>query len=315
MMQRRVLSFLALAFGFTWAVAGIGALLGIDATSGGPYLALAAVCMFGPAIAALVQHRHFDHAPWKALGLHPELIRWPFLFAAASIGLCIVPLTLLVINLLGDGLGYDVFGHVEVSGSRFNIAMGEMVAQMGGNEMPNAATEFLAGLPGGLILAVLLFSGLFSAFSINLPFMLGEELGWRGYLYQALAGWSAGRRILFTGVVWGLWHAPLIAMGHNYPGHPVLGIGLMVVFCILLAFLFDWARTRANSVWAPAVLHGVINGTASSVVFFSWDGDVLFGSPVGVAGFIAIAFLALLVLGDGTYRKGLMQARNGVAQD
>ena len=271
-----------MAFGFTWGVAGIGALLGIDATSGGSYMALAAVCMFGPAIAALVQHPYIDRAPWKALALHPGQIRWPFLFAAAFLGLCIVPLTLLVIHLLGDGLGFAAFGHVEVSGARFNIAVGELITQMGGEEMPNEATQFLAGLPGSLILVVLLFSGLFSAFSINLPFMLGEELGWRGYLYQALSGWSAGRRVLFTGVVWGLWHAPLIAMGHNYPGHPVLGIGLMVVFCVLLAFLFDWARTRANSVWAPAVLHGVINGTASSVVFFSWEGDVLFGSPVGL---------------------------------
>ena len=311
MLPRRVLSFLALAFGFSWAIAGVGALLGIDANSGMPYLIMAALCMFGPAVAAIVQHRRFDRAPWKTLGLDPGMIRWSFLFAASFVGLCLVPLTLLAVHVMGDLQGHAAFGHVSITGERFNVALAEFAAQMGGEAVPSQANEWLATLPGGLILGVVLVMGIFGAFSFNLPFMLGEEQGWRGYLYQALAIWSGASRILFTGVVWGLWHAPLIAMGHNYPGFPMQGILLMVLFCVLLACLFDWARTRAKSVWAPCVLHGVINGTASAVVLFAWDGDVRFGSPVGMAGFMAIALLVLvLIVLDKPYRQGLF--RTGV---
>jgi membrane protease YdiL (CAAX protease family) len=310
MLPRRVVSFLALAFGISWAIAGVGALLGIDASSGTSYIVLAALCMFGPAIAAIVQHRYLDRAPWKGLGLDPGAVRWPYLFASAFLGLCLVPLTFLAIHVLGDVMGIPAFGHVSITGERFNVALTELSARMGGEEMPSQANQWIASLPGGLILCVLLVSGLFGAFSFNLPFMLGEELGWRGYLYQVLEGWSGARRILFTGIVWGLWHAPLIVMGHNYPGFPVQGLFLMVLFCVLLAFLFDWARTRARSVWAPSVLHGVINGTASAAVLFAWDGDVRFGSPVGVAGYFAIATLVLaLLLLDKPYRQGLFRPR------
>jgi membrane protease YdiL (CAAX protease family) len=63
---------------------------------------------------------------------------------------------------------------------------------------------------------------------INLPFALGEEIGWRGFLEPE---WSRRRGMQgtwLTGVVWGVWHAPTIAMGHNYPSHPLVGIPMMI---------------------------------------------------------------------------------------
>jgi len=307
--NRKIASFLAIAFGFTWGIAGIGALFGINAESGVSYVAMAVVCMLGPALAAVIQYRMIEDRPWEALGLHPKLIRWKYLVWTCIIGLSIVPLTMLVIHLFGNGVGMASFGHVAVTGERFATAVSDLMAAKGvvaeGASVPNA----LAKLPGGVILAVSLLSALIAAFSVNLPFMLGEELGWRGYLYNATAQWSALKRVLFTGFFWGLWHAPLIAMGHNYPGHPITGIGLMVVFCVLLAFLFDWCRTRTNSVWGAAVLHGLINGSAGAMALFAWGGSVLVASPAGVAGFIAIAMLVLaIVVMDGNYRRNLFVA-------
>ncbi|HRO99885.1 MAG TPA: hypothetical protein PLN54_10665 [Flavobacteriales bacterium] len=78
-MDKRVWSFLALAFGFTWGVAGIGILgFGLNAASGAGYAIMAAVCMLGPALAALVQQRLFDRAPWSGLGLPLRGTRWVF---------------------------------------------------------------------------------------------------------------------------------------------------------------------------------------------------------------------------------------------
>ena len=69
-MDRRILSFLTLAFGFSWLVAGAGAVLGIDAASGSTYVVLAGTCMFGPSIAAVTQARWIDGAGWEPLGRH-----------------------------------------------------------------------------------------------------------------------------------------------------------------------------------------------------------------------------------------------------
>ena len=55
------------------------------------------------------------------------------------------------------------------------------------------------------------------------PFSFGEEWSWRGYLLPQLLPLGQWRALLISGAIWGLWHAPLIVLGANYPGHPILG--------------------------------------------------------------------------------------------
>lgn len=303
---RRIYSFLGLAFGITWAIAGIAALCGVDVES--PYYTLVAgACMFGPALAALIQWRSIERAPWSAAGLHPRAINIKGLLLTTLLGMLIIPTCLLVIHVLGVVLNVTGFGQVEVTGQRFMLSLIGIMAEHGVKEGA-AQAGILAGFPGALILLVLLLSAVLSAYTINLPFMLGEELGWRGFLYDALRTGSPAQRILFTGPVWGLWHAPLILMGHNYPGYPWIGIGLMMVFCTVLALLFDWSRSRSRSIWGPCVLHGIINGSAGAFVFFAWEGHVLVASPAGAAGAIAIAFIGFgVVMLDGSYRRGFFR--------
>ena len=306
----RIGSFLLLAFGSSWAIAGLGALLGVNAASGTSYTIMAGLCMLGPAFAAIVQHRFIDKACWHQLELSPNHIRWRWLAQTAVIGLCIFPLCLLVLYVFGDVLGVTAFGHVAVTGERFSTFVTNLLDQLGKAPSTAGIADPLSRLPGGLILAILLGSALIAACTVDLPFMLGEELGWRGYLYRATSGWNPLHRVLFTGCVWGLWHAPLIVMGHNYPGYPFIGIGMMVVFCVLLAFLFDHSRFRVNSVWGPCVLHGLINSTASTTVIFAWDGHILFGSGVGLAGFLTIFLILCAVLVfDRGYRRMLFPPR------
>jgi membrane protease YdiL (CAAX protease family) len=216
---------------------------------------LAGGCMLMPALTALVQHRLIDRAPWHELGLDPRRIRLASLLLTVLVGAAIIPLTLVVCHVLGDRAGVLAFGHVDWSSAHLIERFNGMLTEAGRDPLPESAASLLRHVPGPLIMAVGIGSAIVAAFTLNLPFMLGEELGWRGYMYHALAHWPMPRRVLFTGTVWGLWHAPLILMGHNYPEHPWLGIPLMVVFCVLLALLFDLSRTRVGAVWGPCVLH------------------------------------------------------------
>ncbi len=96
----------------------------------------------------------------------------------------------------------------------------------------------------------------------------GEEAGWRGYMMPKLLSlmprWAA---LLVGGVIWGLWHAPLTCIGHNfgteYPGYPWLGILLMCFICILLGVILTWITEMSGSVWPAAIIHGVNNAGAS----------------------------------------------------
>jgi len=86
MTDRRILSFLALAFGFSWTLAGVGFLFGIRADSGLSYVLLAALAMFGPAIAAIVQQRLIDRESWSGLGIALRGTRWAVAGLTALLG-------------------------------------------------------------------------------------------------------------------------------------------------------------------------------------------------------------------------------------
>ena len=100
---------------------------------------------------------------------------------------------------------------------------------------------------------------------INTVPAFGEEVGWRGFLFprlQELVGPVVA--VVGTGVVWGLWHAPLILLGYNYPSNPVLGLLAMCVMTTLFGAVLGWLRQRSGSTWPAALAHGTLNAAVGS---------------------------------------------------
>jgi hypothetical protein len=142
--------------------------------------------------------------------------------------------------------------------------------------------------------------------------LLGEELGWRGFLLPRLLPIGQTRAIGLSGAIWGIWHAPAILQGHNYPSQPVLGIFLMIVFCVLLGTILSWLYLQTRSPWAPALGHGTINATAGLSLLFVPDVDlVIGGTTASIIGWIPLAaIVAWLVL---TRRLPVTSAEAGAA--
>jgi membrane protease YdiL (CAAX protease family) len=145
-------------------------------------------------------------------------------------------------------------------------------------------------------LVALLISPILNAIPI-----LGEEFGWRAYLQPKLMPLGGRKAMLLMGLVWGLWHAPLIAMGHNYgtayPGAPWLGILTTLWIMFILGTFLGWAVLRAGSVWPAVIGHGAFNGIAGIYVFFmQGDPNLLLGpSAAGIIGSLGMAVVALLL--------------------
>ncbi|MDF2514596.1 MAG: putative amino terminal protease family protein, partial [Herbinix sp.] len=102
---------------------------------------------------------------------------------------------------------------------------------------------------------------------INIIPTLGEELGWRGYLLPKLRMFFSDRSALvITGAIWGIWHLPVIVMGHNYgtdyPGYPWLGILAMIVFCVMLGTIEGYISIKLESVIPAAMIHSALNAGA-----------------------------------------------------
>ena len=104
---------------------------------------------------------------------------------------------------------------------------------------------------------------------INAIFAVGEEAGWRGYMYPVLKErFGRGKGYIFGGIIWGMWHWPLILLagyeyGTEYRGFPVVG---MVVFCVVtvaMGILCDYTYEKTNCIWFPALIHGTINAAAT----------------------------------------------------
>lgn len=139
-------------------------------------------------------------------------------------------------------------------------------------------------------------AGLLAGATINALFGLGEELGWRGFLPRYLAPLGFWRASLLIGGVWGLWHAPIILLGHNYPQHPTAGVAMMTLFTVLFTPLILYVRLRSRSVIAAAIMHGTFNGVAGlSVIAVSGVSDLVRGT-VGVAGCLLYLVLDVLLL-------------------
>ena len=99
----------------------------------------------------------------------------------------------------------------------------------------------------------------------------GEEWGWRGYMMPKLLQiMPKPAAIVVGGVLWGLWHAPLTVIGHNfgvdYPGFPFVGIGLMCAFCIAMNALLTFLTEHTGSIYPASFCHMINNNLSPAIV-------------------------------------------------
>ncbi|MDO4732452.1 MAG: CPBP family intramembrane metalloprotease [Bacillota bacterium] len=262
-----LLLFLLLSFGLSWAIT---LLIQLGGGLSGWRSLLLSVCMLMPALSALLCKALY-RLPWSDLALRPKFRgNWGCYLLA-----CFGP-TLLI--TAGAVLYFLLFpGDFDPTGNG------------------------MALFPG-MLLFNLLFSAVLSPVA-NILFCAGEELGWRGFLLtRLLENGSPRRAMLLSGLIWGIWHGPMIAMGHNYgldyPGWPWLGIFAMLLFCFSAGCLFSWLRMRTGSFWPAALAHGAMNGMASASALFVAPGAEISPFvgplPTGIVGGCFFLLLGLL---------------------
>ena len=130
-----------------------------------------------------------------------------------------------------------------------------------------------------MIIYVLSVSALLSLFGF------GEEFGWRGYLTPKLEKLMPFPvAIIVSGIIWGLWHTPVIACGHNfgkdYFMYPYMGMILMCIFCIFIGFYFTMLTKATNSVIPASIAH-IVNNNVFTVVMLLWlSGTTYFNEDI-----------------------------------
>jgi membrane protease YdiL (CAAX protease family) len=169
---------------------------------------------------------------------------------------------------------------------------------------PLYAQAAASGMTPPIFMVVLAAQTIILGPFLGLLVTFGEEYGWRGYLQSTLTGLGRVRGVTLVGLIWGVWHWPVIWMGYNYPGHPYLGSLLMVLFSIGLAFILGYAVLKAKGVWIAAFLHALVNQSFSFFMGFVYaPADTAYSFGIGIPGLIVIALLVVLILRDPVWKQ------------
>jgi uncharacterized protein len=95
----------------------------------------------------------------------------------------------------------------------------------------------------------------------DLPTVLGEEIGWRGFLVPELAkrhGFAA--TAIISGLIWAIWHYPILLLGDYHPNTPVwYYLPLFTLFVPIINFVWTWMRLKSGSIWPGVILHAAHN--------------------------------------------------------
>ncbi len=284
---RKALLFVLLTIAISWAMIGLYFALGGEWGAGSfRALTVAIAYMWVPALVAILVQKGIYREPLRGpLAISFSLNRW---FLAAWFLPPLLALASSFISLAFPGVKFsaDMSGFAERIAS---YARGLSPEELEALKAQIAATPMWVAIVSGII------QGLLAGATVNALAAFGEELGWRGLLFAELAPLGFWKSQALIGLIWGIWHAPLILKGHNYPQHPVPGVLMMCLFCVLLSPIIGYIRLRAKSVLAAALMHGTLNGTAGIGFFFLRGGSDLTVGITGAAGFIAMALVNLAI--------------------
>lgn len=289
---KRILIFLAFAFGIAWACGLViyltGGLVNSPVLFGNFTLALvllATLYMGAPTLANILT-RLVTREGWADAKLRPQFKRgWPYWLA-----MWFLPG---ILTFIGAGVFFLVFPQF------FDPELTQLTAMLEASAA--AAGQAIPAINPWLIVLVQSLQGLLISPLINGLFTFGEEFGWRAYLQPKLMPLGGRKAMLLMGLIWGVWHAPAILMGHNYglnyPGAPWLGPLAMIWFCFVIGTMLGWATLKAGSVWPAVIGHAAINGIAAiGALFVTGNPNPLLGpTPVGLLASIGFSLLTLVV--------------------
>ena len=269
--------FLGITFGTTLLVVITAKLLGLtlfDTPASISQMVIGAA-MFIPASAALITQHWVLKKPLKELG---------FKFGPAREYLKAYAVILLLYTLN--------YGFTWLFLSKPDFSLSSFMAQYGmSGALPIPAPAMIAALSAMTLVGSPL---------VNLIPSLGEELGWRGFLLPALEPLGKAKAALLSGMIWALWHTPMILLlgfGYGHQAWPGFLLHFTLVTSLGVWMAAVWFKTRSTVL--AAFMHAIFNANAYGVwsMLFISDNKLVIGA-IG-----AVNTVLFLCLGIFSYMR------------
>ncbi len=296
--RKGILTFLAITFGITYALEGALILSGFRfaAIPGAFGQVVVMIAMWVPTVATFITVRFVTHEK-PALG-NFRLGSWkPYLASALILPLCFAIIY---------GLTW-AFGLAQPDWQLEQFRAMFLEAGIPFPPIPHPEQPLLGLFFASLVVAPF-FNGLIA---------LGEEIGWRGYLLPRLMPLGKLRAYLLSGVIWGLWHLPLILIGFTYPDQPILGTLAFIAMTTALGIYINELTLKHNSCVLAAWVHGTFNAQKLGVWSLLFPRvNPLLGGFAGVIGILVWLALGIWQVNLGSSRRVQVAAPSpkGVAQ-
>lgn len=286
---RRIALFLFFAFGIAWLTALIiyftGGLVNSPELIPGSKITLALVLlalpyMWAPALAHIFT-RLLTHEGWKNLKLKPNFRQaWPYWL-----------------------VGWFYPGIATVIGAAIFFLLFPQYFDSGLTSLQSLiqSSPALAHIHPWLLIILQISIAMLISPVANAIATFGEEFGWRAYLLPKLLPLGWRKATIFLGVIWGVWHWPVIFMGYEYgfkyPGYPWVGPLLFIWIAFSFGTFLSWLSVRGKSVWPAVIGHAAINGIAAvGIMVTIGSPNPLVGPlPVGIIGSVGYAIVALML--------------------
>jgi membrane protease YdiL (CAAX protease family) len=96
---------------------------------------------------------------------------------------------------------------------------------------------------------------------ILVPLVLGEEIGFRGYLLPRLQELGRTRAVLLSGFLHGTWHLPLIFLTSFYltEGNRFITTSVFLLLLTAAGVIYGVLRFTTDSLWPSVILHAGFN--------------------------------------------------------
>lgn len=281
--KKGIIKYLIWCFLLAWIIQiGVSILYKTGYTMAGQFII--GLMMFVPMLSVLLSGHKL-----RVMGLKPQIkknIKTIFLSWFSPV----------ILTVIGATLYFIVFSnHFDLSGDYMTNFVGE-----------NMLKEMEAsGITYPLYILLTIIGCLTYAPLINMFFGIGEETGWRGYLYPQLkAKYGRTKGVLIGGVIWGIWHWPLIWLigyeyGTDYIGFPVIGMLLFCIITVSMGIILDWLYERSRSIWIPSIFHGAFNAATTiplAVCVINTGSYILLGpAPVGILAGVPFIIFAIIL--------------------
>lgn len=280
----KIRKYLLITFISAWIIVLIGS---NDVKNGGTANMMSfsyslSLCMYTPAIGAFFAGAGISRMGWKLnLEKNYKLIIFAWLIPT-------------VLQIAGAVLYFGVFpDDLDISDTSLKENSPKLF-----KELEESGTTYTAYIAKEIFYSITSFYTFMAVFSA-----LGEEIGWRGFLFpelKKLCGRTKG--VLIGGVIHGIWHFPLMLLigyeyGTDYIGAPVLGLLAFCIFTVTTGIISDHLYEKSKSIWLPAIIHGTTNATFDVYMLGGDRRRTIFGpANIGLISMIPLAALAAWIL-------------------